>query len=59
MHSWGSKEAENAAEGIRRIDGIKSTDEIKSTYGIKRKPQKHNTDAKSTSHRIDIKRDVA
>ena len=48
MHSWGSKEAENAAEGIGRTDGIKSvegirgTDEIKSTDGSRRKCKEHD-----------------
>ena len=53
MHSWESKRAGSAAEGIRR------TYEIKSTEGIKRKCEEPDPDTKSISGRIDIKRDVA
>ena len=43
MHSWESKQAGNAAEGIRHTDGIKSTD------GSRRKCKEHNPD-KNLSH---------
>lgn len=35
MHSWESKKAESAAEGIGRTDGIKSVEGIRRTDGIK------------------------
>ena len=59
MHSWGSKKAGSAAEGIGSSYEIRCTYEIKITDGISRKCEEPDSDTKSISRRIDIKRDVA